>query len=141
VDVTDFFLTYARWTAVVWLPPTLGLAIVTVWSFRSKPIVPVARPPVTELWLNLLVPAVGLLWGAVAYSYAAGPRGTPTPGRSHWAFHVLDAITLSSVLVTCWLTYRHRLRPAVSIPLAVLALAFALLAWFVASMSIGNDWI
>jgi hypothetical protein len=141
VDSTDFFLLFVRWTAVGWLPLTVGLAIATIWSLRSKRAALDLRPPVTELWLGALLPLVCLLWGAVAYSYAAGPTDAPTPERSHWAFRVLDAVTLLSIAVTLGLTYRHRLRPAVSLPAALFSIFFAALAWFIASMSIGNDWI
>lgn len=98
-------------------------------------------PPVAELWLALLTPTLSLLWGAVAYAYAAGPRGAPATERSHWAFYVLDGLTLLSILVAATLTYRHRKRLLFTSAIALCSIALALLAWFISSMSIGNDWI
>ena len=135
MDVTDRFLTYAGWVVWVWLPPALALTIATGWGVRARSTAELVRPPVAELWLALLTPTLSLLWGAVAYAYGAAER------RSHWAFHVLDTLTLLSILVAAMLTYRHRRRLAFSITIALFSIAFALLAWFVSSMSIGNDWI
>jgi hypothetical protein len=133
-------MTYLGWAAWFWSPPVIVLALATFRAGLHRRLDVQNRPPVAELWLTLLLPGLALVWGAVAYAYAA-PDGQPTPARTHWAFHVLDALTLAGVVVAVALGRRHRATPALATFTAVAVVLFALIAWFISSMSIGNDWL
>ena len=128
---------------VLWLPALyLGAwALSYVHERVPAPVSGNQRAPL-QFWELALgaIPSFALtLWGAIFY--AANERGTPNPRP--WTATAVTAIAVASLGLLIFQAIRVRGRPGALLGYAsvLLGLFLTAIGWFVALMSVVNDWV
>jgi hypothetical protein len=94
-------------------------------------------PSQTPLFALLLSPLLIILWASLNFGL---DRGAP-PGVFTWRSIVLTGLLGLHLFAVVWVFYKLRRWPWFAIPLTVLSLLWAAMAWLTGAMALVDDWL